>query len=198
MKLNNTFIALLIISLFALTSCNEKKTQTEVTETPVEVTPEETAEFDLIDDNGDPIIVGIQERATLEKEPYKKWFDESYKEHILDTATVAAIKNDLAEATITVFMGTWCEDSQREIPAFYKVLDLARIDAGTVKLITITEGKDAPEELIKENDIEYVPTIIFEKHGKELGRIVEYTIFSMEKDIEKILTGDGYKHPYAE
>lgn len=198
MKLNNTFSALLISSFFAFTSCNEKKTPPEITETPVEVTSEETEEFDLIDDNGDPIIVGIQERTTLEKEPYKKWFDESYKEHTLDTATVAAIKDDLAEAKITIFMGTWCEDSQREIPAFYKVLDLAGIDASTVKLITITEGKDAPEDLIKANGIEYVPTIIFEKDGKELGRIVEYTIFSMEKDMEKILTGDGYKHPYAE
>lgn len=198
MKSNNTIIALIITSLFALNSCNEKKTQTEVVEAPLEITAEETEEFDLIDDNGDPIIVGIQERTTLESEPYKKWFEESYKQHTLDTATVNTIKQSLSEATITVFMGTWCEDSQREVPAFYKVLDLAGIDASAVKLITITEGKDAPEDLIKANGIEYVPTIIFEKDGVELGRIVEYSIFSMEKDMEKILTGDGYKHPYAE
>ena len=195
---SNRILALVTLSLITLASCNEKKTKTETHETPAVVTTEETEEFDLIDDNGDPIIVGIQERATLENEPYKKWFDVGYKEHPLDTTTVATIKKDLAETTITVFMGTWCEDSQREVPAFYKVLDLAGIDAATVKLITITEGKDAPEDLIKENGIEYVPTIIFEKEGTELGRIVEYSIFSMEKDIEKILTGDGYKHPYAE
>jgi thiol-disulfide isomerase/thioredoxin len=194
---SNIFLALLTISLITFTSCNQKKAQTEAAETPAVVAAEETSEFDLIDDNGDPIIVGIQERATLESEPYKKWFDVGYKEHTLDTATVNTIKGSLAEATITVFMGTWCEDSQREVPAFYKVLDLAGIDASTVKLITITEGKDAPENLIKENDIQYVPTIIFEKNGAEMGRIVEYSIFSMEKDIEKILTGDGYKHPYA-
>ena len=195
---SNIFLVLLTVSLITFTSCNQKKTQTEVTETPAVVATEETEEFDLIDDNGDPIIVGIQERATLESAPYKKWFDIGYKEHPLDTVTVNTIKEDLSKATITVFMGTWCEDSQREVPAFYKVLELAGIDASTLKLITITEGKDAPEELIKENDIQYVPTIIFEKDGTELGRIVEYSIFSMEKDIEKILTGDGYKHPYAE
>ncbi|MFC4635945.1 thioredoxin [Dokdonia ponticola] len=197
MKLNR-ILALVTLSFITLASCNQKKTEAKTQETPAVVTTEETEEFDLIDDNGDPIIFGVQERATLEKPPYKKWFDVGYKEHPLDTTTVAAIKEDLAKTNITVFMGTWCEDSQREVPAFYKVLDHVGIDASTVKLITITEGKDAPENLIKEHGIEYVPTIIFEKEGTELGRIVEYSIFSMEKDIQKILNGDGYKHPYAE
>lgn len=195
---SNRILALVTLLLITLASCNQKKTQTATEETPAVVTTEETEEFDLIDDNGDPIIFGVQERATLENAPYKKWFDVGYKEHPLDTTTVAAIKEELSKATITVFMGTWCEDSQREVPAFYKVLDLAGIDASNVKLIAITEGKDTPEDLIKEYGIEYVPTIIFEKEGTELGRIVEYSIFSMEKDIEKILTGDDYKHPYAE
>ncbi|MFT5891160.1 MAG: thiol-disulfide isomerase/thioredoxin [Dokdonia sp.] len=195
---SNIFLALLTVSLITFTSCNQKKAQTEAAETPVEVAAEETSEFDLIDDNGDPIIIGVQKRATLESGPYKKWFDIGYKEHTLDTVTVNTIKDGLAEATITVFMGTWCEDSQREIPAFYKVLDLAGIDASTIKIITISEGKDAPEGLIKENDIQYVPTIIFEKNGSEMGRIVEYSIVSIERDVEKILSGEGYKHPYAD
>lgn len=195
MKLNRILV-LVTLSFITLTSCNEKRTDTK--ETPTVVATEETPEFDLIDDNGDPIIVGIQERATLEKEPYKKWFDVSYKEHPLDTVTMTSIKEELAQTDITVFMGTWCEDSQREVPAFFKALDLAGIDTSKVQLITITEGKDAPEALIKDHGIEYVPTIIFEKEGKELGRIVEYSIFSIEKDMAKILNGEDYKHPYAE
>ncbi len=194
---SNIFLALLTASLITFTSCNQKKTQKEVADTSVEITTEDTSEFDLIDDNGDPIIVGVQKRATLESDPYKKWFDIGYKEHTLDTITVHTIKDDLAAANITVFMGTWCEDSQREVPAFYKVLDLAGIDASTVKIITISEGKDAPEDLIKENDIQYVPTIIFENNGSELGRIVEYSIVRMERAMAKILSGEGYKHPYA-
>ena len=194
---SNIFLALLTISVITFTSCNQKKTQTEATETLVEVATEETSEFDLIDDNGDPIIIGTQKRATLESDPYKKWFDVGYKEHTLDTTIINRIKQDLAETTITVFMGTWCEDSQREIPAFYKMLDLAGIDASAIKLITISEGKDSPEDLIKENNIQYVPTIIFEKNGNEMGRIVEYSIVSIERDIAKILSGEGYKHPYA-
>ncbi len=195
---SNTFITLFITSLFIFTSCNKKKEQTDVVETPVENVTGENTENDLIDDNGDPIIIGKQKRVTLESDPYKKWFDVSYKEHTLDTATMTTIKGHLAETDITVFMGTWCEDSQREVPAFFKALDLAGIDTSTIELITISEDKESPKELLEGRDIEYVPTIIFEKNGTELGRIVEYSIFSIEKDMAKILKGEGYKHPYAE
>ncbi len=193
----NTIITMLTVVLFTLTACGEKKTET--TETSAQTTAEttENTENDLIDDNGDPIIIGKQERATLEKDPYKKWFDLSYKEHPLDTVTITSIKENLAETDITVFMGTWCEDSQREVPAFFKALDLVGIDASTINLITVSEDKLSPEEFLEGRDVEYVPTIIFEKEGNELGRIVEYSIFSIEKDMAKILKGEDYKHPYA-
>lgn len=196
MKFNKILTALVIVSIL-LIACKEN---TQSTETPVQNTETETVENtenDLIDDNGDPIIIGKQERATLESDPYKKWFDVSYKEHPLDTVTMNSIKEDLAQTDVTVFMGTWCEDSQREVPAFFKALDLVGIDASTINLITISEDKESPEDLLEGRDVEYVPTIIFEKEGKELGRIVEYSIFSIEKDMAKILKGEDYKHPYA-
>lgn len=183
---------------FVFTACKEN---TQTTETPVQHTETETvenSENDLIDDNGDPIIIGKQVRATLEKEPYNRWFEESYKQHPLDTTTMTSIKENLAQTDITVFMGTWCEDSQREVPAFFKALDLVGVDASTINLITVSEDKLSPADLLEGRNVEYVPTIIFEKEGKELGRIVEYSIFSIEQDMAKILNGEEYKHPYAE
>jgi len=193
----NKILTLVIIICFAFTSCKEN-TQTTETSLPNTATKTvENTENDLIDDNGDPIIIGKQVRATLEKEPYKRWFDESYKQHPLDTATINTIKSDLASTDVTIFMGTWCEDSQREVPAFFKVLDLAGIDASKINLITVSKDKLFPENYLKGRDIKYVPTIIFEKGGNELGRIVEYSILSIEKDMAKILNGEDYKHPYA-
>ncbi len=143
-------------------------------------------------------MTGVQTRKAISEAPYDTWFGPTYATYPADKETAEKVQPLLADVTVKVFMGTWCEDSQREVPAFFKALDLAGIDASKVQLITITEGKDAPEELIKDNGIEYVPTIIFEKEGKELGRIVEYSIFSIEKDMAKILNGEDYKHPYAE
>ena len=197
MKFNTILITTVIVcTLFSSCKENTEKTVTSAIETATEAI--ENSENDLIDDYGDPIIIGKQKRATLEQEPYNRWFDESYKQHSLDTVTMTAIKDDLIQTDITLFMGTWCEDSQREVPAFFKALDIAGIDASHVNLITISEDKESPAELLEGRDIQYVPTIIFEKEGKELGRIVEYSIYSIEKDMAKILNGEDYKHPYAE
>ena len=197
MKLNKLVITLGLMCI-VFTACKEK---TKTSETPTQHTETETVEDtenDLIDDNGDPIIIGKQERATLEAAPYNKWFEVGYKDHPLDSVTMTSIKDVLAETDITVFMGTWCEDSQREVPTFFKALDYAGIDASKVNLITVSEDKLSPEAFLEGRNVEYVPTIIFEKEGKELGRIVEYSIFSIEKDMAKILNGEDYKHPYAE
>lgn len=189
-----------ILLLFALTtaSCKMNTNEGATGETTQEALATENSEDDLIDDYGDPIILGVQTRAAIEAAPYDRWFTESYKMHTLDTVTLNTVKGNLAQTDITLFMGTWCEDSQRETPAFYKMLDLAGIDSDTVKLITVSEDKDTPEGLEKGQNITNVPTIIFSKDGKELGRIVEYPLESLEKDMAKILTGEDYKHAYAE
>ena len=189
-------VLLLLLTAFTTTSCKMNTQETEQTAPATEMLVANTDA--LVDENGIPILLGIQKRGALEKAPYDGWFDVSYKEHTLDTATVATIKDNLAQTDITLFMGTWCEDSQRETPAFYKILDLAGIDAGTVKLITVSEEKDTPQGLEKGQNITNVPTIILSKKGKELGRIVEYPIESLEKDLAKILSGEEYKHAYAE
>ena len=36
------------------------------------------------------------------------------------------------------------------------------------------------------------------KDDQELGRMVEYPLESLEKDMVKILSGEDYKHAYAE
>ena len=164
MKLNHKIVPLVLITLciLGLQSCKkDKKTTEAAVESVSPVAPEEYVDdpFDLIDEFGIPIILGKQERATIEKEPYDKWFAENYKEHTLDTLTVSAIAPQLTATEITVFMGTWCEDSQLQVPAFFKILDLAGTASSTVHLITINEDKDQPEDLVAGQDIINVPTI---------------------------------------
>lgn len=191
-------ISYTILSLFLLTSIASCKMNTKEETPKIEEITEVAASEEATEEADAPVLLGVQQRSVLEASPYDTWFKESYKEHTLDTATIASMKDALAATDITLFMGTWCEDSQRETPAFYKILDLAGIEASTVKLITVSEDKDTPEGLEEGLDITNVPTIILAKEGKELGRIVEYPVESLEKDLAKILSGQEYKHAYAE
>lgn len=102
------------------------------------------------------------------------------------------------DVTVTVVLGTWCSDSQREVPRFWKLLDAA--DPAGLELVMIGVGRaDAPEAAAWEAahgvapgyrerfGIELVPTFIVTEDGVELGRIVETPEVSLEADLAGIL-----------
>jgi thiol-disulfide isomerase/thioredoxin len=93
-------------------------------------------------------------------------------------------------------MGTWCGDSRRETPRFYKVLEQTDFDLNNFELITVNKDKKTPDNLQEGLNIIRVPTFIFYKQGKEVGRYVEFPRETLEKDILKIVTGQPYKHSY--
>ena len=93
-------------------------------------------------------------------------------------------------------MGTWCGDSKRETPHFYKILEQTDFNLNNLELITVDVSKKTPDNLQKGFDIKRVPTFIFYRDGKEIGRYVEYARESLEKDMLKIVSGEGYKHSY--
>lgn len=93
-------------------------------------------------------------------------------------------------------MGTWCGDSKRETPMFYKLLDEVGFKEKNLTLITVDRSKSKPEELVSGFNVVRVPTFIFYRGGQEIGRYVERPRESLEKDILKIVTGVPYKHSY--
>ena len=194
-----TITCYLILVLTLITfSCKENTSKEQTNEEPqvaletVEMSEETEEEFD------DPILLGEKSRKDIEVAPYSRWFTPTYEEYKVDTATTKEVATQLSDTQITVFMGTWCEDSQREAPGFLKILDASDYDMSNFQLITVSEEKDTPEGLEEGLNITNVPTIIFSVDNKELGRIVEFPIESLEKDMAKILKGEDYKHAYEE
>lgn len=144
------------------------------------------------------VLVGRQERKTLEQEPFGQWFNTNFKEYNVDAETTSKITPLLTNVSIKAFMGTWCEDSQRETPVFYKILDQAGFDYQNFELLTVSRDKDTPEGYERGLQIERVPTFIFYKNGKEMGRYVEFARETLEKDILAIVSGASYKHSYED
>ena len=167
-----TYTALFVFVIFFL-SCNTSL-QKSASDPALSTTAAET------DD-----LLGSITRADLQRAPFSEWFDNGYQSYQLDSAAIANI--DLNEMEILTFMGTWCSDSQREIPHFYRILDEIDYPNNKMTLIAIDEDKANPEKPINEWSIEYVPTIIFIKNEKEIGRIVEAPAETLEKDMLQIL-----------
>jgi thiol-disulfide isomerase/thioredoxin len=141
-------------------------------------------------------LIGFVQKADFLKEDYSYWFTPNYKNYKVDTELAAKIKPLLKNVTIKAFMGTWCGDSKEQTPAFYKILDEANFDYKNLKLVAVDRDKKTPDSLQKGYNIHHVPTFIFYKNNKEIGRFVEYPQETLEKDILKILSGESYQHSY--
>ncbi|TVZ53010.1 thioredoxin family protein [Dokdonia sp. Hel_I_53] len=196
MLMKNKWI-LILVTLLLTVACKEHKSVEEVTEELEEKVAEENDTINNVIEEI-PVLLGEFTRDTLEANPYNTWFIENYKAHSLDESSLLAVKENIKDVRVTVFMGSWCEDSQREVPAFFKILDEIDYGSDSVNLIMVSEDKEEPADLVKDKQITNVPTFIFTKDGEELGRIVEYPLESLEKDMVKILTGEDYTHAYAE
>lgn len=95
-------------------------------------------------------------------------------------------------AEVVVFLGTWCDDSRREVSRLWRALDEA---GGTVpfqiRYIGVDREKREPAGPVGEHKIQYVPTLIVRRGGQEVGRIVETSPNGVEVDLLALLTGNA-------
>lgn len=193
-----TFALLAVAMMIGCTNSTKKITEEISEEIHTSATSKEINLMveDTID--GGMMLLGPINRKGLMSEPFNEWFSENQQAHELDSAAIASLKPLLQDAKITVFMGTWCEDSQREVPALYEILDAAEYDYDNFNIIAVSHDKETPNGLEKGHRIEFVPTLIFTKNGDTLNRIVEYAHQTLEKDMLRILQGEEYTPAYAD
>jgi thiol-disulfide isomerase/thioredoxin len=126
------------------------------------------------------------------------WFNKEYDFFRINKERLEKIKPLLKDKKVVLIMGTWCEDSQREVPGMMKILDQTGYNTAEMEIIAIDEDKRTKEGLENIYNLAYVPTLIFFDGKKEINRIVEFPIKSLEQDILDILSGKEYKNAYAQ
>jgi len=136
------------------------------------------------------VPTGKKNRKFLMNEPHKTWFEAGYKDYKIDEGELKSINQSLNDLKILIFLGTWCEDSQREVPRFFKILDYFE-KPPKVELIFVDLNKEEPKNRQKDFQIEFVPTVIVLDGENELGRIVERPKRSLESDLVEILSSDN-------
>ncbi|WP_397301452.1 thioredoxin family protein [Nonlabens ulvanivorans] len=187
---------ILLLTVILLASCGTQKATTEkeasVAQPEVPATPEPPKTPVLV--NGH--LSGVQTKDAFMQEPFSTWFTPRYNAYSLDEETKSTLADAMKDVEIRAYMGTWCGDSKRETPMFYKLLDEVGFKEKNLTLITVDRSKSKPEELVSGYNVVRVPTFIFYRGGQEIGRYVERPRESLEKDILKIVTGVPYKHSY--
>ena len=134
------------------------------------------------------IIYGYCDREGLTSGQFGSWFEPEYQSYQVDDSTLLATDLDfLFTCNITVVLGTWCSDSQREIPRLYKILDYLAFPEDNLKLICIDRLKNAEGTEVADLNVQLVPTIIFYQGDIEMGRIIETPEVSLEADMARII-----------
>ena len=187
---------LILFSTILFVACNSSKTSVENKKAAIKEIVREKAKEVNAKKNDRGYLIGIANKESFMDASYKSWFDSRYSEYNTDKEVIAKLKEQINNYTIKGFMGTWCGDSKRGVPRFYKILEETGFDQDYFELITVGRNKKTPDNLQEGFDLLRVPTFIFMKDGKEVGRFVERPRETMEKDILKIVSGEPYKHSY--
>lgn len=136
-----------------------------------------------------PPLLGHVTRAVLHE--YASWKPLWETPYVPDPASVATIKARAKDVTVLVVMATWCPDSKREMPRYFATMDAAGIGDGVLTMVGVDRTKKDGEGLTEKWTITRVPTFVFLRDGKEIGRFVEKTPAgsTFEAEIAKILGG---------
>ena len=135
-----------------------------------------------------PMLIGEINREAFQDSVFSWWFNSEYNMYEIDSSSLNNNAGKLKEYNLTLVMGTWCSDSRREVPRFFKILDFLKYPKDKIKMIAVDRSKKSENNDLDSLNIKRVPTIIFYKDNKEAGRIIEEPWESLEKDISKIIS----------
>jgi thiol-disulfide isomerase/thioredoxin len=152
-----------------------------------------------LDKKGKLILLGKTNVKAFDAKPFE-WYQKNYDTYITNDNVIEKFKDSLQNYTIKAFYGSWCGDSKRELPRFYKVLEKANFNMNNLEAVAVDRKPEAykasPNGEEKGLNIHRVPTFIFYKNGEEVNRIVEFPKQDFERDIYAILSGKRYVSNY--
>lgn len=187
MKLFSWVVATCLVATISLPVCAQETNQYANTE--------------IKNTNGETMLLGHCDLQMLKQGTYQSWFIPGFNAYQPDSLVIKAIQPLLEGKRMEIFLGTWCGDSRREVPKMLKLLETAGCNISMVKLVFVSNAPDmykqSPQHEELGKNIKRVPTLIVYNDKAETGRIVEYPVGTLEKDLLAILKGEKYIPNYT-
>ncbi|MFT4886701.1 MAG: thiol-disulfide isomerase/thioredoxin [Pseudohongiellaceae bacterium] len=89
----------------------------------------------------------------------------------------------LAGKDVVALFGTWCHDSEREVPRLLKLLKMGNVEVRQLTLYGVSRSKGDPEGFSEKYELKYTPTIVISDNKGEVARIIEKPKGSLAGDI---------------
>jgi hypothetical protein len=141
-----------------------------------------------------PPLVGPVTRAEIEA--HQPDWVAAEVEAAPDAEAAQALTRVEPGAEVTVYLGTWCSDSKRELSRLWRGLDDAGVFAEddlpfAIEYVAVDREKTDPAGRAAAAGIEYVPTFVVSRGGEEAGRMVEESVAGIEHDLLALLSGEA-------
>lgn len=143
---------------------------------------------EILDTNiNQQVLFGLCDRSGLENSAvFSEYFKNEYSTYQADEILKQVNPALWSQLKVVIVLGTWCDDSRREVPRFFKALDINNIKPSEMEIICVDRKKKA-DGLTQNLGVTYVPVFIFYLNGVEIGRIVESPMETLEKDMFNLL-----------
>jgi len=113
-----------------------------------------------------------------------------------DAATIARLRAIDHPVRMQVVLATWCGDSRQHVPRLLKAIERANNPNLAVELTGIGPDFLSPMQVVQNDNITNVPTVIVRRGDSEIGRFVETPAgATVEGDIADIVEGKAKAHP---
>ncbi|MEA3450392.1 MAG: thioredoxin family protein [Bacteroidota bacterium] len=137
-------------------------------------------------DTEQKILLGEINRKGLQKKQFQEWYYNEYDNYFPDEKVVTELKKYMPEnAKIVIVLATWCPDSRREVPRFYRILDEIGFNEDNLTVYAVDRNLEEPKGFVEKYEIERVPTMIYWHYDYEAGRIIETPRITLEKHLLK-------------
>jgi thiol-disulfide isomerase/thioredoxin len=99
---------------------------------------------------------------------------------------LAALGKKLGATDVEAYVASWCPDTHEQLPVFLSTLDASGAKPKSLKLFALDKRKTYPG-YANERNIERIPTFVFLRDGKEVGRFVETPKKTVLDDLNEII-----------
>jgi thiol-disulfide isomerase/thioredoxin len=142
-----------------------------------------------VDSAGNKVLTGKINEKILANDSSFRWFYSGVNSYKPDPAWTKYISFYRDSFKVVVFAGTWCNDSKRLVPQFYRVMLASSYPMDHIQLYGVDHQLRTLGDESSQYGITKTPTFIFLHNGKEIGRIAEKVQRGMDADIVSVLQG---------
>ena len=131
---------------------------------------------------------------SLRRNPATDWFAMGYDLFSFDDAEsyrkILSAQPRFDQLEVLAFIGAWCPDCQDHLPGFARILDAVKFPASRFRVFALDRSKTYPggANLVSAHSVTRLPTFVFLKGGKEIGRITETPRQTLLKDMAALFS----------